>query len=104
MDVAQDVIVREEDCGTPGGFYITAMRDGNEELQSLSERIIGRVAAEDVVHPETGGEILVGGGAKRSVPMRPLLSLPPGSKELRCVPSCNVSPRMESVPSATAVA
>ena len=54
VDVAQDVIVREEDCGTPEGFYITAMRDGNEELQSLSERIIGRVAAEDVVHPRQG--------------------------------------------------
>ncbi|HHT70915.1 MAG TPA: DNA-directed RNA polymerase subunit beta' [Firmicutes bacterium] len=65
VDVAQDVIVREEDCGTPEGFYITAMRDGNEELQSLSERIIGRVAAEDVVHPETG-EILVGGGEEIS--------------------------------------
>lgn len=65
VDVAQDVIVREEDCGTPEGLYITAMRDGNEELQSLSERIIGRVAAEDVVHPETG-EILVGGGEEIS--------------------------------------
>ncbi|NLG86394.1 MAG: DNA-directed RNA polymerase subunit beta', partial [Firmicutes bacterium] len=58
VDVAQDVIIREEDCGTNEGLYVTAMRDGNEELQSLFERIVGRVAAEDVIHPETG-EILV---------------------------------------------
>lgn len=54
VDVSQDVIIREEDCGTHEGLHITAMRDGNEELQSLSDRIAGRVAAEDVVHPETG--------------------------------------------------
>jgi DNA-directed RNA polymerase subunit beta' len=58
VDVSQDVIVREEDCGTEDGLYLTAMFDGNEELQTLSERIIGRVAAEDVIHPETD-EVLV---------------------------------------------
>lgn len=58
VDVSQDVIVREEDCGTEEGFYATAMRDGNEELQSLSDRIVGRIAAEDVIHPDTG-EVIV---------------------------------------------
>jgi DNA-directed RNA polymerase subunit beta' len=65
VDVSQDVIVREQDCGTTEGCYITAMRDGNEELQSLSKRIAGRVAAEDVIHPETG-EVLVAEGEEIS--------------------------------------
>ena len=53
VDVAQDVIVREEDCGTTEGIRVSAIVEGNEEIEKLSERILGRVAAEDIVHPET---------------------------------------------------
>jgi DNA-directed RNA polymerase subunit beta' len=53
VDVAQDVIVREEDCGTTDGIRVSAIIDGNEEIEKLRERIVGRVAAEDIVHPET---------------------------------------------------
>jgi DNA-directed RNA polymerase subunit beta' len=58
VDVAQDVIVREEDCGTNTGIYVEEIKDGTEAIEFLAERIIGRVTMEDVVHPETG-EIIV---------------------------------------------
>lgn len=58
VDVAQDVIVREEDCGTDQGVDVTALTDGREVIETLAERIIGRVAFETLRHPETG-EVLV---------------------------------------------
>ncbi len=58
VDVAQDVIVREMDCGTNESIYVTAIKDDGEMLEPLRERLVGRVSAEDVTHPETG-EILV---------------------------------------------
>jgi len=58
VDVAQDVIVREEDCGTTDGIEITEITDGNEVIEKLEERLTGRYAAEDVVDPNTG-EIIV---------------------------------------------
>lgn len=53
VDVAQDVIVREEDCGTDEGIEVTEILDDKEVIESLSERITGRYAAEDIIHPET---------------------------------------------------
>lgn len=58
VDVAQDVIVREEDCGTDRGLVIEAIKDGEEIIESLYERLVGRTAFRTVRHPETG-EILV---------------------------------------------
>jgi DNA-directed RNA polymerase subunit beta' len=58
VDVAQDVIVREEDCGTNTGVCVEEIKDGAEAIEFLAERIIGRVAMEDIVHPETG-EVIV---------------------------------------------
>ncbi len=52
-DVAQDVIVSEDDCGTIRGVYVTALKDGEVEREPLAERIIGRVAQEDVYDPRT---------------------------------------------------
>ncbi|MGB0562198.1 MAG: DNA-directed RNA polymerase subunit beta' [Spirulinaceae cyanobacterium] len=54
VDVSQDVIVREVDCGTQRSVTITAMKDGNRVLIPLSTRLLGRTLAEDMVHPETG--------------------------------------------------
>ncbi|CAB1129955.1 RNA polymerase (beta' subunit) [Candidatus Hydrogenisulfobacillus filiaventi] len=59
VDVAQDVIVREVDCGTEDGMPVSEIRDGGQVIESLTDRLVGRVAAQDVLHPETG-EILVG--------------------------------------------
>jgi DNA-directed RNA polymerase subunit beta' len=58
VDVAQDVIVREEDCGVTSGIHITEITDGNEVIEKLEERLVGRYAAEDIVDPNTG-EIIV---------------------------------------------
>ncbi len=58
VDVSQDVIVREHDCGTDEGMVVTEIREGNEIIEELKERLTGRYAAEDILHPETG-EVLV---------------------------------------------
>ncbi|NLP51137.1 DNA-directed RNA polymerase subunit beta' [Bacillus sp. RO1] len=60
VDVAQDVIVREIDCGTDRGLHITALKDGTEVVEKLEERLVGRYARKAVKHPETG-EVLVAG-------------------------------------------
>src|SRR5699024_7455575 len=58
VDVAQDVIVREEDCGTDRGASISGLMVGAELIESLVDRIVGRTAFETVKHPETG-EVIV---------------------------------------------
>ncbi len=58
VDVAQDVIVREDDCKTDRGLVVRTLKDGTETVETLYERLIGRTAFETVKHPETG-EILV---------------------------------------------
>jgi DNA-directed RNA polymerase subunit beta' len=58
VDVAQDVIVREDDCGTDRGTLVRALKDGTEVIVKLEERLVGRYARKTVKHPETG-EILV---------------------------------------------
>lgn len=59
VDVAQEVIVREDDCHTDKGLLVEAIKSGNEVIEPLEERIAGRYALEPVIHPETG-EVLVG--------------------------------------------
>ncbi|MBA4549369.1 DNA-directed RNA polymerase subunit beta' [Thermoactinomyces intermedius] len=58
VDVAQDVIVREDDCGTDKGISVTKLAEGNEVIEELYDRIVGRVAFQTVRHPETG-EVIV---------------------------------------------
>jgi len=58
VDVAQDVIVREDDCGTNVGIIAEEIKDGGEIIEPLIERLIGRYTMEDVIHPETG-EVIV---------------------------------------------
>jgi DNA-directed RNA polymerase subunit beta' len=53
VDVVQDVVVYEEDCGTPKGIYIEALKEGDEVMETLSARLLGRVTQEDVYHPVT---------------------------------------------------
>ena len=59
VDVAQDVIVREDDCGTDRGLEITALREGNEIIETLEERLVGRYTHKSIIHSETG-EVIVG--------------------------------------------
>lgn len=58
VDVSQDVIVREADCGAEEGIYIEAIREGAEIVETLGERLTGRYALEDIINPQDG-EILV---------------------------------------------
>ena len=61
VDVSQDVIINEEDCGTLRGLAASAIKNNDEVIASLYERILGRVSVHDVQHPNTG-EILVNAG------------------------------------------
>jgi len=58
VDVSQDVVVTEEDCGTMDGIWVDALVEGGEIIQRVSERVLGRVAIQDIIDPVTG-EILV---------------------------------------------
>ena len=57
VDVSQDVIVREIDCGTDEGEWVTEITDGKESIEPLKDRIVGRTAMEDVIDPNTGETI-----------------------------------------------
>ncbi|MCD6163072.1 MAG: DNA-directed RNA polymerase subunit beta' [candidate division Zixibacteria bacterium] len=61
VDVAQDVIITEDDCNTILGLNVSALKEGEEVIESLADRIIGRVTLEDVIHPITN-EVLVESG------------------------------------------
>ena len=52
VDVAQDVIIREEDCGTTNGIWVQAIYEGEDEVVKLSERLIGRYSCDDVANPQ----------------------------------------------------
>ena len=58
VDVSQDVIVREVDCGTRKGIEVSDIKYGSEVIEPLEERILGRYSAGKIVHPETG-EVIV---------------------------------------------
>jgi DNA-directed RNA polymerase subunit beta' len=63
VDVAQDVIVTEVDCGTIDGIFVSAIMEGGDILEALRDRIVGRVSQEDILDPITG-EVLVSVGAE----------------------------------------
>ena len=77
VDVSQDVIVREIDCGTDEGEWVTEITDGKESIEPLYDRIVGRTAMQDVIHPETGevlpagekGELVVTCLSKEALPL-----------------------------------
>lgn len=58
VDVSQDVIIREIDCGTRRGVPVQSMTDGERVLIPLKDRLLGRVVAEDVLHPQTGEVVI----------------------------------------------
>ncbi|MFY0688819.1 MAG: DNA-directed RNA polymerase subunit beta' [Cyclobacteriaceae bacterium] len=62
VDVAQDVVVNEDDCGTLRGLSVTALKDNEDIVEPLSERILGRVSVHDVYDPITEELIVVSGG------------------------------------------
>jgi len=62
VDVSHDIIVTEEDCHTLNGIEVSAIVEGDDELVPLSQRIIGRTAAEDICNPHTPDEVIVAAG------------------------------------------
>ncbi len=58
VDVSQNIIVREEDCGTQDGLEVSTIKDGNQVVEKLEERLVGRYSLNDIVNPETN-ELIV---------------------------------------------
>ncbi len=88
VDVAHDVIINEEDCGTLRGLECRALKDGDEVISSLGERILGRVSVHDVIDPLTGN-ILVEAGQEITEPIAAAIEASPiESVEIRSVLTC----------------
>ncbi len=64
VDVAQDVIIREEDCGTTNGIWVQAVYEGEDEVVKLADRINGRFSCDDIVNPSNPKEMLVRANAE----------------------------------------
>ncbi len=88
VDVSHDVIINEEDCGTLRGLVCTALKENEEVVASLYERILGRVSVHDVIHPTTG-ELLVAGGEEITEAIAKKIDESPiESVEIRSVLTC----------------
>lgn len=61
VDVTQDLVVTEEDCGTQRGVTMRALLEGGEVVESLGDRVLGRVTLHDIAHPETGETVIEAG-------------------------------------------
>ncbi len=59
VDVAQDVIIREEDCGTTNGIWVQAIYEGEDEVVKLGDRLVGRISCDDIPNPAKPKELLV---------------------------------------------
>jgi len=62
VDVAQDVIIRETDCGTTNGIWVQAIYEGEDEVVKLSERLVGRTSSDDIAEPSNPKNIIVRAG------------------------------------------
>ena len=62
VDVAQDAVITEEDCGTIDGIWVSSLIEGGEIIQRVGDRVLGRVALEDVVDPVTGELLIAANG------------------------------------------
>jgi len=87
-DVAQDVIINEEDCGTLRGIEVTALKDNEDVVESLKERIVGRVTASDVVNPLDNKVILAAGEEITEAIASMIEASPVESVEIRSVLTC----------------
>ena len=88
VDVSHDVIINEEDCGTLRGLNCTALKNGDEVISSLYERILGRVSVHDIVHPSTGELICAAGEEIDEEKARIIEESPIEMVEIRSVLTC----------------
>jgi len=88
VDVAQDVIINETDCGTLRGLAMTALKNGEEIVESLYDRILGRVSVHNIIHPQTSN-LLVTAGEEINEDVAALIeSSPIEIVEIRSVLTC----------------
>ena len=88
VDVAQDVTITEEDCGTLRGLVATEMKNNEEVISSLYERILGRVSVHDIYHPLTG-ELIVSSGEEITESLaKKIQDSPIEQVEIRSVLTC----------------
>lgn len=88
VDVSHDVIITEEDCGTLRGLVCSALKDGDEIISSLGERILGRVSVHDIIHPTTGKLIVAAGEEITEAIVAEIEASPIESVEIRSVLTC----------------
>ncbi len=88
VDVSHDVIITEEDCGTLRGLNCTALKNGDEVISSLYERILGRVSVHDIIHPVTGKLICAAGEEITEAKAQEIEDSPIESVEIRSVLTC----------------
>jgi len=88
VDVSHDVIINEEDCGTLRGLICTELKNNEEVIASLYERILGRVSVHDIQHPLTGEVIVNSGEEIREDAARIIQDSPIESVEIRSVLTC----------------
>ena len=88
VDVSHDVIITEEDCGTLRGLVCTALKNGDEVISTLYERILGRVSVHDIIHPTTGELIVAAGEEINEQKAQIIEESPIESVEIRSVLTC----------------
>ena len=88
VDVSHDVIINEEDCGTLRGLVCTALKNNDEVIATLYERILGRVSVHDIIHPTTGKLIVAGGEEITEDIAQEIEDSPIESVEIRSVLTC----------------
>jgi DNA-directed RNA polymerase subunit beta' len=88
VDVSQDVIITEEDCGTLRGLVATAIKNNEEVVESLYERVLGRTAVHDVYHPLTGELVVASGDEITEDIARNIDDSPIEQVEIRSVLTC----------------
>ena len=88
VDVSHDVIINEEDCGTLRGLVCTALKNGDEVISSLYDRILGRVSVHDIIHPTTGKLICAAGDEITEAKAQEIEESPIESVEIRSVLTC----------------
>ncbi|MDE5683988.1 MAG: DNA-directed RNA polymerase subunit beta', partial [Muribaculaceae bacterium] len=88
VDVAHDVIINEEDCGTLRGLVCTAVKNNDEVVASLGERILGRVSVHDIIDPQTGELIVAAGEEIKDDAADRIDASPIESVEIRSVLTC----------------
>ncbi len=88
VDVSHDVIINEEDCGTLRGLVCTDLKNNDEVIATLYERILGRVSVHDIIHPTTGKLIVAAGEEITEAIAQEIADSPIESVEIRSVLTC----------------